>query len=309
MSLGNITKHFRFNFNVFLTVILLVGVLTLVIAQVLKAASLTQTEATLFNTLQFIFSIALGYVITKSVTFRQFRETQRQFAIAAFRRIKEIERSVERLQRYIHSKRATSISQAEVNLDVIEASLASAQDTVKSSIADWADIIGDEIQLTKEIENLQTLRQSISDASIQGNSNWLSEELKSKLIDVDRQISKLTHNLPASLRETVETDDGSISRCLFTLFNEYKLSRSFVLEAFWEADDTFVSNPSELKVDETVYIAHGMTEHRREMYVAYNDKGESIGVITNKFLPLGKYEHFRETLDLYFGGRVLPTVL
>lgn len=303
--------------NIF-AIALFVGVIALAIAQISGAENVTKTELALFNILQLIFSIGFSWIISSYFSEAGFIESQKKFAIGAFRRIKEIERSISRAQTLLNTDQNERDGKQLHRHQPVMISLMSAQDAVNSSIADWGDIIGDEIHLTKEISRLKGLRKSAD----KFEKEYLDNLAKSKKEDedLDNEINELKSRLPASLRLEEENKDKMYEMAEYYLNEEMDTTGKIILNGFWEKGDSFSGNLSNLSVGDTLYISRGFTENRRNVLLAYDKEDNWVGVITNKFLSYHDdihmdydsfVEFFEHCLDYVFipksfGGTPLP---
>lgn len=275
----------RKNLKNYLAIGLLVGVIGITILQILNANSTTKTESALFNILQFIFSVGFSWVISSYFSDLSFNESQKKFAIGAFRRIKEIERSIGRAQHLLTSGKSAIDGEQDNNHNAIMISLLNAQDAVNSSVADLGDIIGDEIHLTKEIERLKGLRKS-SDKFEREYLDNLKTTNKSDL-NILKKIIDLKSELPASLSVEDEKDDDE--------YHQYELAESMLrqeiadtgkieLRGLWEGNDSFNGDLSNTKSGDTLYISRGFTENRSNVITVFDKYDNLIGIITNKFI-------------------------
>jgi hypothetical protein len=279
-----------------LAVLFLLGAVSVAVAQVLHTGALSDLEVSLFSSLQFVLALLFGWVVTRLVTYEQFQSNQRKFALAAFRRILEIRASLERLQRYI-SKTAHG-----VDLDLLESALVGAQGAVQSSVADWADIIGDEISITRDIERLRTLPGTL------GVTEPVTSESKEQGPSPESErLHKLLDRLPAALREQLDPieDLARVRNGIASLIDEFDLHGEIVLKAFWEERDSLGATLSEdIRPDHSVLVVRRDTEQRKGAVVVYVESGEAVGIVTNKLLPL-KYDEFSQALATYAGGKTL----
>ena len=78
-------------------VVCALGIFSLIAAQVEYAKEATELAIALFNALQLLLSLGFAWILSGSVSQSHFQEMQKKFAMAAFRRIKEIERALLRL--------------------------------------------------------------------------------------------------------------------------------------------------------------------------------------------------------------------
>jgi hypothetical protein len=303
--------------NIF-AIALFVGVIVLAAVQITGAENVTKTELALFNILQLIFSIGFSWIISSYFSEAGFIESQKKFAIGAFRRIKEIERSISRAQTLLNTDQDERDGKQLHRHQPVMISLMSAQDAVNSSIADWGDIIGDEIHLTKEIIRLKALRKSAD----KFEKEYLDNLGKSKKEDEDleREINELKSRLPASLRLEEDNKERIYEMAEYYLNEEMNTTGKIVLTGFWEENDTFSGNLSNVSVGDTLYISRGFTENRRNVLLAYDKEDKWVGVITNKFMSYHDdididydsfLEFFEHCLDYAFipksfGGTPLP---
>src|SRR5271167_3241246 len=120
----------------------------------LTSATLTSHDLLLINALQFVSTIWFGWASSQIVSEHSFQERQKRFALSAYRRIKEIEYSVDRIIGRIRVKSASG-SPATTELDTIREMVLGLRATTRSSKADWADIIGEEITTLEKIEDIE----------------------------------------------------------------------------------------------------------------------------------------------------------
>lgn len=306
----------------YIAIALLIGVLVISFFQVINADETTKTESALFNILQFIFSVGLSWIISRHFSQLSFVESQKKFAIGAFRRIKEIERSISRAQHLLASDKRIVDGQQESSHESVMMSLLSAQDAVNSSIADWGDIIGDEIHLTKEIDRLKGLRRSADKFEREYLDNLKVKNKSSE--DILNEISELKSALPPSLRIDEEVDKSYQYELAETLLqNEIESTGKISLQGFWEMDDSFSGDLSKVKPGDRLYISRGFTEKRSNVILAFDENEDWVGVITNKFIQEDNeinldYESFLDFFEhcidykltpKQFGGVPLPITI
>ncbi|WP_444909426.1 hypothetical protein [Microbulbifer sp. TRSA005] len=298
---------------------LLIGVIALTILQILNADTTTKTESALFNILQFIFSVGFSWIISSYFSELSFLESQKKFAIGAFRRIKEIERSIGRAQHLLTSEKSISDGKQESNHNAVMMSLLSAQDAVNSSVADWGDIIGDEIHLTKEIDRLKGLRKSADKFEREYLDNLRVRNKSDE--EILKEISELKAELPASLKVEDDEDDSYQYELAESLLrSEIENTGRIELRGFWEKDDSFKGDLSNIKPGDTLYISRGFTESRPNVMLAFDESDNWVGIITNKFIQEDDEIHmdydsfldfFEHCIDYkltpkHFGGTPLP---
>lgn len=281
--------------------ILITTITILVVYQVNTVDTATKTEATLFNIIQFIFSIIFAWLLSAFMGESQYIESQRKFAIGAFRRIKEIERSINRTEKYLGYLEHTKDEIIKSKIIAVKGGLASMQDTVRSSIADWSDIIGDEIQISKEIDKLKKLRNDSMD--IQNNQSTTIE-------DVDAKINKLMESLPQELLRELEIEnDNIVEECIEELADLWIENEGIILDCFWEKESTMIESIDALKVNDRLQLARGMTENRTGALMLYNDNHQQVAVVTNVCTNEAEYDDFVESLEKFYNRKFIPSML
>jgi hypothetical protein len=288
---------------------LLLATILLVIFQVSTANTATKTESALFSVLQFIFSLAFAWLLSRLVTEQQFIESQRKFAIGAFRRIREIERSLNRAQKYISSAEGRAGQEGHSDFAVVRAGLLNAQDAVRSSIADWADIIGDEIEVTNEIRRLKQLKSDADEAPVAvdlGRKDSQGGQSLESDIRLNSEIQRLTSALSAEMRADIEVNElNGVEGALYYLSDEWRKKRSLEFNAFWEPRDSFSGGLDEINVGSSVYIAKGIKKNRDTALLVYDSGGNWIAVVTN-LCPNCSYDDFITAVGDFYGSQLIP---
>ena len=291
-----------------LLAVLLIGIVFLVVEQIYTANTATELETVLFNILQFIFSLVFAWMLSKIVTETQFLESQKKFAIGAFRRIKEIERSLGRTYGYVENMEVNQKEPKTTKISVIKISLMNAQDLVKSSIADWSDIIGDEISIANEIRRLQILRNEKAESETDGRKEKTTDSIQTKK-EIEKRIAELSKDLPAELQITIEEsiEEDQVDKGVEFLASEWKKNKGLEFLAFWEPDDSFSKNVNEIKPGDTVFVARGFTEKRDGPLLVYDEKDEWIGVVYNLCSDIGcNYDDFISAMEEFYDRKLLP---
>lgn len=291
----------------FIAFALFIGVITLSFVQINSAETVTKTETALFNILQLIFSLGFSWIISSYFSELSFLAAQKKFAIGAFRRIKEIERSLSRAQNLLSPDKVGSKDTQ--NHQSVMFCLLNAQDAVNSSIADWGDIIGDEIHLTKEITRLKGLRGAADKFEKEYLDNIATAS--SKESELENEIQELKSELPASLRIEEENESKIYDMAEFFLSHEIKETGEIVLNGFWEPEDSFTGDLENVEPGDTLYISRGYTEHRKDALLVFDKEDNWVGVITNKFMDyhdeiVMDYDSFLELFEDCLGYTFIP---
>ena len=292
--------------RIILILLSLVGVISLVVAQIGYANTATKLEVTLFNTLQLLLSLAFSWLLATGSSERIFHEKQRKFAMAAFRRIKEIERSLLRLDSYVRPRPDATKAQLVEAISMIRVGLAGAQDNVHSSIADWSEVIGSEIEVAHEISRLKSLRGELGEVNSKDALGRVTESVTNRLSELDEKIQSLRSSLPKELLSVTETEIEVDRQSLVRQLDQmWKDSGQLRLTGYFDGD-SFDASPDSVAIGETIYLGRGITEHRDGPILAFDIDGGSIGVVLNEFGGDGiDYDIWIEVICEYFNRSLL----
>lgn len=272
----------------------------------------TKLETTLFNILQFLLSLAFSVLLTKMTLKDEFQKSQKKFAISAFRRINEINMGLERLISRVRNQTKGATKETFQELEVINALALSVRGNIKSSIADWADIIGEEIELVQKIESLEGSNEVLLEIP-ESQSETRKPQIDNapilkQLEENNAQIDKLMKNLPASLKITTQQTQkksNSISGIVSRLIKQKKDYGELFFDGFW--DPSFPKNITELAIGSRLYVSIGDVGSRVAILMFKTDKNEPVGVLTNG--SANKYFEWSEALFQLFGKSTLSTQL
>lgn len=281
-------------------ILLLIGSLSLVYIQIEKAQTATKLESALVSAIQFLLSVGFTWLLAMVVFENSQKEKQKKFAIAAFRRIKEIERNIIRTHNYISNSLNVGDDSSGC-LRVVQSNLLNVQDTIRSSIYDWADVIEDEIELAQEIEKLEIKKTYSMDESIIAPAEQKKAE---------KQIDTLSKRLPPALRQSLKIlkDRAELTNKAAAYLEQKLIKNGHIeLNAFWELKDSFMREPVTLINGDEVYVARGITENRGGAIIVYDKEGNSIGVVTNGCSELEvDYDIFAGAMAKVFGKQIMP---
>jgi hypothetical protein len=273
-----------------------IGVLGLAIAQIMRVDTATKLEVVFFNIFQFALSLLIGWLLSHSLSEETFREAQRRFAVAAFRRIMAIERSLLRLQSRLDVPATATREQLRETMSVARIGLDAAQDNVRSSIADWGDVIGDEIHVAREVSRLKGLRE------VEKDPTGRIEASSSDLAELNKQIQALKEKLPATIRAEVDADEFDFSEAATGIRNRL-LNNQLVFSVYWDALDSWDRTPNDVSVGDSVLVARVITENRGEVLIVYDKDHHKVGVVINDFGDDGiPYDNFTMTMRDVFGS-------
>lgn len=279
-----------------IAIILAILIVALIITQIVISCyrPLNALETSLFSILQFVFSLGFAWILAK-ISFRaEFVRSQKQFAIAAFRRIKEIDITIERVLNRIKFQMKNADPNTYKELDVILEIAKGTRQSIKSSIADWSDIIGEELATIDKIESLtdeeDAINDKIQDDSISNThqSNKIYEKLEKK----QKEVEKLLETLPPSLQVATKKQFNKVDKFEIQkeLKKELKENTYLLLEGFW--DNTFQKDIFDFNVGDKLTARYGDAANRIGAMIVYDKHENSIGVLTNSKSGLHYHDFF-----------------
>jgi hypothetical protein len=136
---------------------------------VTQSRPLSNLENALLDILQFIFALWFSIIIAKYSFEKDYKKNQKRFALSAFRRIKEIDIWVDRIIEII--KRNDSDEVDNLAPMIHEMSLWIKR-WIQSSIADWVDVIWEEVETFNKIVDLNNSETSIWQVNIYNQKEW-----------------------------------------------------------------------------------------------------------------------------------------
>lgn len=248
---------------------------------------LSGLEVALFNVLQFTFSIIFTWLFSTATSEKQFKESQRKFAISAYRRILEIDKGIERIITL------TEGNNEKTNTIVIQTAAIGIQESIKSSIADWTDIIGPEIETIEEIKYFKAQYPKTEDVSLD-NSNGKDNIV---LNNTDNVIKELQDKLPPSLRNIYDSNTRPV---IYSLMESELASKGF--------NEFHVGHRSKVDVDYDKYSLGTILTVRvnNGTLRVYDSSDIYIGNILNVYYRIKSggvsYSTFSNVVTSYYGN-------
>ena len=266
--------------TIYLILLLIATIATISLEIVFSGPQSTKLETSLFSILQFICSLGFSWFLARLSLGDEFQRSQRQFAISAYRRIIEINNAVNRL--ITRSTTNKDDFDTTHELDVINEIGIGIRESIRSSISDWADIIGNEIKAVEKIQLIreqQTIEQQMEGFPVGAKSQ--SQENES-----NRAIEQLLSTLPSSLKIVADDIGRDYSsrreKGRKRLLREVKEKGYIEVEGFHESPD-FETDIYNFKEGDILHVRTGDDKGSRiGVIIAYDDNGSSVGVIVNK---------------------------
>lgn len=177
-------------------------------------SSMSALENALINTLFFIASIAFSGIFTYISAENSFKQAQREFGFSAYRRIKELEQFIDLYQvaldeaSLVISQTAdkTLVTSKFFDLRMLSEYI---KRTTISSIDDWSQIIGDDLD---KISKLEEYSSQLSELELihskNTNNTELDDKLNKKILELQAEIKLLNEQIPQYvLRNYKKTED------------------------------------------------------------------------------------------------------
>jgi hypothetical protein len=281
-----------------------------IIIQIVAAGpQVTPRETALFSVLQFVFAIIFAWLVSRAASRNEFLDSQKRFAVAAYRRINEIDEGAERLTSRVKNQMKLLPAEECRELEVVLAIAVGIRTSIKSSIADWGDVIGDEITTLEKIERIKSEQEMLLEdpsrfvgtavppgSQRPKQSAFVADAILKQLEQNEERMNKLLDQLPASLRiasgQRTEERSDSVAAVVQVLEAEFEAAGTLAFRGFW--DPSFERDVVSLNVGDRLTVAVGDVGKRHAAMIAKDSDGKSVGVITNKCFS--RYEAFREGL-------------
>jgi hypothetical protein len=280
--------------------LLAAGTLTL---QIITADGKTTTlETALFSVLQFVFSLGFAWILTRIAAKNEFIESQKAFAIAAYRRINEIDEGVGRLISRATAQSRIASPDVQRELELVMAIALGVRASIKSSIADWGDVIGEEITTINRIEEIKDEQIALLETPQQPTTDSTATDaaaLRKQLETNNEQLGRLLKSLPPSLRLVAEDTKPTRDPVLLhreRLEEETRRTGTIRLKGFWEPG--LERDIRSYAVGDHLTIRLGNIGDRSRVLCAHALTGESVGIIVNN--GAGRYYVFSEALLSFF---------
>jgi hypothetical protein len=278
------------------------GVLALAVLlwQVLRVSSqphTTETEALLFNILQFVLTVLFSWLSTRALSQLEFEQSLKRFAISAYRRVADIERMVGRLQSEIKGMISDAPKNETLNLRIVEAIVSDTTQVVRSSISDWGDVIGDELLAIEKIKRLEREKAELRKAEPSERSGLEIDKARQQ---IEKSIAAIASKLPARLRleaGTQRDDEYSVWRASRKLAIRHEREGGLLMTAVRGGKNY----PHEGTLDG---MASGTPLEARKTQDGsmdvVDDKGNALGRLLNETEL--QYDPFVAALDLCYGS-------
>lgn len=287
--------------DVVLAILLLIATIATIILQILfSSPTSTKVETSLFSVLQFVFSLAFSWLLARISLRSEFQESQKKFAISAYRRIIEINNAVNRLINRTTSHMGKAEDDTHHELDVITEIGIGIRESIRSSISDWADIIGEEIET---VEKIQKIREKQELEKFNNVSLESSENLPDRNEVV---VEELISTLPSSLKITADElrDDyaSRINRGKAKLKREEKRKGYVEVKGFYESPldrDIYDFNEGDIL---QVRIGDD-NDSRVGALIAYDNENNSVGIIVNKMTTIAQSYFDAVDILIHYLGR------
>lgn len=258
----------------------------------------TQREVALFNALQFILTTGFAWFSTRAVSRNEFEESLRRFAISAYRRVADIDRMIVRLQAEVQEMMSDRSQEDCADLRIVDAIVSDTNQIVRSSISDWADVIGDELLALEKIRRLEQAKDVLKAEDQPTTPQSPATPTKADIGQLDSEIRKLVSSLPPRLqlearaRTTPSVNEQHAARWLRGAHQREQGLRTTVVtgKGYDTARDQSTLAPNERLI--AVRTKDGGLD-------VHDSRGNNLGRLQNP-TPLS-YTEFSRAFELCFG--------
>ncbi len=257
-------------------------------------AHTTATETFLFNCLQFVLTVGFAWFSTRTISRLEFEQSLKKFAISAYRRIADIDRMVDRLQREVRETISEAPSGGLPSLRAVDAMASDTAQLVRSSISDWGDVIGEELLAIERIKRLEHEKSLLQEEG--------SVKLNSEIDLVRKQLEKTIESIQSTLPPRLQLAADS----------EERTTRSARRMGLWIAKNHRLQNGLPVViVTGDIYLSERARESLRPGEVLMTDKnkdgsldvrdehGLGVGRLTNP--TPGEYGGFVKGFEYCYG--------
>jgi len=277
----------------------LLAVASFVLQALTLSDKTTQLETVLFNSIEFLLTLGFTWYSTRAITRSEFEDNLKRFAISAYRRIADIERMTGKLHGEVSNMIAESSSEETHNLRLVEAIISDTTQVVQSSIADWADVIGDELLTLEKIKRLEQDKEKLisRDYHADAKNTDIAEQNIAKT-NINEQISRLISSLPTLLQVEAlnrSTSTADKEHAAEWMFFSHRDEGGLRLTCVTGEEYTHNRDYKTLKVGEEL---HTVKTEKGAFNVADKD-GAILGRLQNNS-PLD-YDEFINALELCYG--------
>lgn len=236
-------------------------------------------EEILYNAFEAFFSIGIGWVLQRISSRKEFQESLKQFALSAYRRISDIEKSVNRIKNAIEKARASYSREKVHELDILSIVAEELSSTVNSSIADWIDVIGEELSKKERIVELQKEQQTLKSV-VSNNPDRL--DANNRIKELQEEIDTLKSKLPYLLKENIIRPNYSSTEAInFVVDHFHRESRSHsCITIQVGTNDANLEKMLDAIIPVSVVLSISLMQS--DLYLL-SKNGETVGRIINPF--------------------------
>lgn len=166
-----------------------------------KEIAFTQREEIIFQFFLFFSSLFIGWFLQKIMSFDEYQSQLKKYAYSAHRRITDIENNLIMLLNAIDKINITQISINDISL--IKVILNFLQRDLSSSRDDWKEVIGKELQIKLQIQNLTKEEMILLDRmKTEESVNEISERIDKTREDIEiakKKIPQFVQDAPSDL--------------------------------------------------------------------------------------------------------------
>ncbi len=269
---------------------------------IVKNSTLSAIESGLFSSIEFALSIGFGWIMQGIESEKKFKDSIRDYAFSAYRRITDINKAMNRL--LINIDEYIRQHSTDTNATLFESTKLIAEgviDTIESAKKDWADVIGEELLKKEKLMELEQKEAFLNSQQIRPSSD---PEVKQKIQELRTEIQNIRSELPILLRDDEQNMLPRAGRFSDLVFQHYYLeiaSKSTMTFLAFSIDKTIEFDYQKFITREPFYVAQdsGMSQTVSSIF----DKDDLyVSTIPNPFENAGIFGNdFTHTFSLLLG--------
>jgi len=158
---------------------------------------INQTTNFLIETIKLSSTLSFAWYTQKILARQEYLRNLKERAVSAYRRITDLKSSISILRVEIDDILSHDSKIDQKSLETLRIAANLIQITAESSVADWGDIIGEEIKIARTVDQL---RKEEAELLLSSRVGWLEKETEEKLAKIREEIGNLKDELPLALQ-------------------------------------------------------------------------------------------------------------
>lgn len=253
---------------------------------------INQAENVLYSAFEIVFSLYIGYFIQRIDSMKQFQERLKQYGFSAYRRIMDIRKSVDRSLSAIDKMNKNYPKDKTNDMDILRSMLEGTFDTVESSVLDWSDIIGEDINKKEKADRLEEVLR------ISETQSNLSEEAKLNITEIRNELEKLKSEIPSVL-QTNHLGQEETRHFKFDLVETMARNGLINLDVQHDMGLPLSDDEKQKIINGQPYLLKRGYRNYNPVLDVYNKDKQKIGSVMNSKYSVGRESYFDALFDVF----------